>query len=64
MRVGVVYRHSKGNERYPDIRFYQVISGCLHVSYGSGVVKTTVIYNQEDWEKIEVVGEGESPDKD
>lgn len=62
MRSGVIHRHSKAAERIPDLRFYQVINGCLHISYGTGQSKTSIIFNQEDWEKIEVVGEGDSSD--
>lgn len=64
MRVGTISRHAKPVENITDLRFFQVIAGCLHVSYGSGPSKTTVIYNQEDWESIKVVGEGDPGEKD
>jgi len=63
-RSAEVHRNERPVELIEELRFVQVIDGCLHVSCRSGKDKTLTIYNRDDWEKVSVYGQPDPGEKE
>jgi len=63
-RSAEVFRNERATESIKELRFIQVIDGCLHISSRVGKEKIQVIYNRDDWEKVEVYGEPSPGEKE